>query len=163
MEVWIKPLTWWTTTWSCHQVVFHHVNGFFIPLDRSGFIWFHLYTLRRKCLNGWNSPVMIKWLSNLYISPTDPPENVILTAVPAGDVTIGSSVTFTCSSNGSHPPIHDYRINKDDTGEVVKENTMTISNIQPSHSGTYFCYARNSIDRVRSPSVTVNVQCEFLI
>ena len=99
-----------------------------------------------------------------HLSPIDGPKNVMLSVNPRGDVIIGSSVTFTCSSSGSNPPIQSYIFFKDNTMLVAERERMTnltISSIKPSDSGTYHCQAKNNIDGVYSPGVRVDVKCEF--
>ena len=96
---------------------------------------------------------------DITVSPTDGPKDVLLSVSPPGDVVQGSSVTFTCSSSGSNPPIQSYIIFKDNT-LVSQKEMFTISNIQPSDSGTYSCQAENNIATVTSPGLTVDV-CEY--
>ena len=96
------------------------------------------------------------------VSQTDAPKDVLLAVSPRGHVVNGSSVTFTCSSSGSNPPIQSYIIFKDTT-LVSQKEMFTISNIQPSDSGTYSCQAENNIATVTSPGLTVDVHCEYFI
>ncbi|XP_049439853.1 B-cell receptor CD22-like isoform X1 [Epinephelus fuscoguttatus] len=89
------------------------------------------------------------------------PSNVTLSMSPS--VVKGSSVTFTCSSD-ANPPVTQsgYRLYKD-RHFISSGQNHTISDIQPSHSGLYYCQAWNNISRrgtslINSTEVHLDVQ-----
>ncbi|XP_070823319.1 B-cell receptor CD22-like [Chaetodon trifascialis] len=91
------------------------------------------------------------------------PEKVTLSMSPSGDVVKGDSVTFTCSSD-ARPPVAQsgYGLYKD--GHLISSGqSHTISDIQHSHSGLYYCQAWNNISRrgidfINSTEVQLDVQ-----
>ncbi|KAM8735990.1 B-cell receptor CD22-like isoform 1-T2 [Acanthopagrus schlegelii] len=91
------------------------------------------------------------------------PEKVTLSMNPSGDIVKGSSITFSCSSDAS-PPVtqRGYSLYKD--GHFVRSGqSHTISDVQPSHSGMYYCQAWNNISRrgddlMKSAEVHLDVQ-----
>ncbi len=106
-------------------------------------------------------------LNILIFSPSDAPKEVTLSASPSGDVVKGGSVTFTCSSD-ANPPVTQsgYDLFKD--GHFISSGqTHTISDLQPSHTGLYYCQASNNIswrgiDSINSTEVHLDVQCEYV-
>ncbi|XP_036931176.1 B-cell receptor CD22-like isoform X2 [Acanthopagrus latus] len=91
------------------------------------------------------------------------PEKVTLSMNPSGDIVKGSSITFSCSSDAS-PPVtqRGYSLYKD--GHFVRSGqSHAISDVQPSHSGMYYCQAWNNISRrgndlMKSAEVHLDVQ-----
>ncbi|KAG8010257.1 B-cell receptor CD22 [Nibea albiflora] len=91
------------------------------------------------------------------------PDKVTLSMSPSGEAVKGSSVTFKCSSD-ANPPVTQsgYSLYKD--GHVISSGqNHTISDIQPSHSGLYYCQAGNKISRrgidfINSTEINLNVQ-----
>uniref|UniRef100_A0A3Q3W3N9 Ig-like domain-containing protein n=1 Tax=Mola mola TaxID=94237 RepID=A0A3Q3W3N9_MOLML len=88
------------------------------------------------------------------------PEKVSLSMSPPRDVVKGGPVTFTCSSD-ARPPVEGggYGLYKD--GHLVSsEQSHSISEVQPAHSGRYHCQARNGVSRrgSSSPEVPLHVQ-----
>lgn len=114
---------------------------------------------------------VIRWLTELCKAkhpdlPSDAPEKVTLSVSPSGDAVKGSWVTFTCSSDASPPVTHSgYSLYKD--GHFVTSGqSHNISDIQPAHSGLYYCQAWNSvswrgIDLINSTEVLLDVQCMY--
>ncbi|XP_041845004.1 B-cell receptor CD22-like [Melanotaenia boesemani] len=91
------------------------------------------------------------------------PEKVTLAVSPSGDIIIGDTVTFTCSSDASPPVAQSgYSLYKD--GEFISlGSTFVISDIQPSQSGRYHCQASNGIsqrgsDLFYSEEINLDVQ-----
>lgn len=86
---------------------------------------------------------------------------------PSGDVVKGSSMTFSCSSDASPPVTHSgYGLYKD--GHFVGSGqNHTISDIQPAHSGLYYCQAWNSVSWrgiyfINSTEVLLDVLCMYV-
>lgn len=118
---------------------------------------------------GVNAPQ--KWLNCrivhfLFISsPTDAPDKVKLSVGSSGVIVQGGTVTFACSSD-ANPPVTQsgYGLYKD--GELVSSGqSHNISDIQPGHSGRYYCQAWNNVSRmgidlVNSTEVVLDVKCE---
>ena len=86
---------------------------------------------------------------------------------PSGDIVKGSSITFSCSSDAS-PPVtqRGYSLYKD--GHFVSSGqSHAISDVEPSHSGMYYCQAWNNISRrgndlMKSAEVHLDVQCKYV-
>ncbi|XP_041648472.1 B-cell receptor CD22-like [Cheilinus undulatus] len=75
------------------------------------------------------------------------PRGVSLSVNPSSMVVKGRSVTLTCRSE-ANPPVgySGYRLYKD--GRLISSGpTYTISDVQPSHSGLFWCQAWNNIRR----------------
>ena len=108
--------------------------------------------------------LIIKGLNILIFSQSDAPSKVTLSVSPSA--VKGSSVTFTCSSD-ANPPVtqRGYSLYKD--GRFVSSGqNHTISDIQPSHSGLYYCQAwnnvsRRGVDQINSTAVALGVQCKY--
>ncbi|XP_019112341.2 B-cell receptor CD22-like isoform X1 [Larimichthys crocea] len=91
------------------------------------------------------------------------PAKVKLSVSPSGEAVKGTSVTFNCSSD-ANPPVTQsgYSLYKD--GHFISSGQKhTISDIQPSHSGLYYCQAGNNISRrginfINSTEIHLNVQ-----
>ncbi|KAM4633822.1 V-set and immunoglobulin domain-containing protein 1-like [Polymixia lowei] len=84
------------------------------------------------------------------------PKKVNLSISTSGDVIKGSSVTFTCSSH-ANPAVKemDYSLYKDaQLARLASGQHHIISNVQPSHSGLYYCKAWNDVPE--NTSVTVD-------
>ncbi|XP_008285116.1 B-cell receptor CD22-like isoform X1 [Stegastes partitus] len=73
------------------------------------------------------------------------PKKVTLTVSSPGDVVKGDTVTFRCSSD-ANPPVTErgYSLYKD--GQFISSGQKhSISDVQPGHSGRYYCQAWNNI------------------
>ncbi|XP_073340634.1 B-cell receptor CD22-like [Pagrus major] len=91
------------------------------------------------------------------------PEKVTLSMSPSGDIVTGSSMILSCSSDASPPVTQSgYSLYKD--GHFIRSGqSHTISDVQPSHSGLYYCQAGNNISRrgkdfIKSAEVHLDVQ-----
>ncbi|KAM7420326.1 hypothetical protein PAMA_014849 [Pampus argenteus] len=91
------------------------------------------------------------------------PKNVTLSMSPPGDVFKGSSVAFSCSSEANPPVVQSgYSLYKD--GQFISSGqNYTITDIQPSHSGRYYCQTWNNISWmgikfINSAEVNLDVQ-----
>ncbi|XP_076006323.1 sialoadhesin-like [Genypterus blacodes] len=85
------------------------------------------------------------------------PKEVTLSLSPSAIIR-GSSVDFTCSSD-ANPVVTQsgYSVYKD--GQLTSTGQKhTISNIQPAHSGQYYCQAQNGISVSKSPEVNLDVK-----
>ncbi|XP_067366721.1 B-cell receptor CD22-like [Channa argus] len=91
------------------------------------------------------------------------PKKVTLSVSPSGNIIKGSSVTFTCSSD-ANPSVEQSGYSLYRGGQLISAGqSHTISDIEPSHSGLYFCQASNNIrqrgvDVTNSSEVHVDVQ-----
>ncbi|XP_072316729.1 B-cell receptor CD22-like [Eucyclogobius newberryi] len=90
------------------------------------------------------------------------PNNVMLSISPSEDIIQGSAVSFTCSGE-ANPPVtpNGYRLFKD--GHLIRSGpNHSISEVQPSDSGQYYCQASNNItwkgsNLFQSTETTINV------
>lgn len=117
------------------------------------------------CSNDWwlNSVRLNVWI----FSRSDAPEKVTLSMSPSGDIAKGSSMTFSCSSDAS-PPVRQtgYSLYKDEN-LIRSGQSHTISDVQPGHSGMYYCQAWNNISRrgndlMKSAEVHLDVHCKYV-
>ncbi|XP_076006591.1 uncharacterized protein LOC143000960 isoform X5 [Genypterus blacodes] len=85
------------------------------------------------------------------------PKEVTLSLSPSAIIK-GSSVDFTCSSD-ANPVVTQsgYSVYKDGQLTSTGQN-HTIANIQPAHSGQYYCQAQNGISVSKSPEVNLDVK-----
>ncbi|KAF7656986.1 hypothetical protein LDENG_00033300 [Lucifuga dentata] len=90
------------------------------------------------------------------------PKKVTL-SVSRSHVVKGSSMTFACSSDANPAVTHSgYSLHKD--GEFISSGeNYSISDVQPSHSGRYYCQAQNGISNngvnfTESTKVDLDVQ-----
>ncbi|XP_052103319.1 hemicentin-1-like [Mytilus californianus] len=94
---------------------------------------------------------------------------VVTTPTSAYTVTIGDSVTMTCSvtANPQHTTVYwqyisgglstNVNIGGRFSGSSVNSPSLTISNVQLSNQGTYVCYATNSVGTGRGANVILLV------
>ncbi|XP_065150151.2 B-cell receptor CD22-like [Paramisgurnus dabryanus] len=144
--------------------------------DRSTFIWFKntqllsersarnnqliLQSVRREDSGNYSCAVQGHKLTSphQYINVIYPPEEICVLVNPSGEIMEGDSVNLTCSSE-SNPPVQIYswfKVNK--TSSVGSGQTYSITNINSSHSGWFYCEAQNDIGSQRSAAVSVNVK-----
>ncbi|XP_036412894.1 B-cell receptor CD22-like [Colossoma macropomum] len=72
-----------------------------------------------------------------------PPKSVSVSISPSGEITEGSSVTLTCSSDG-YPPVKIYTWFKEGgTSPVGSGHSYSIISISADHTGLYYCEAQN--------------------
>ncbi|KAM6995355.1 B-cell receptor CD22-like [Tautogolabrus adspersus] len=91
------------------------------------------------------------------------PREVSLSVSPSSEVLKESAVTFKCSSDANPTVTHNgYSLHKG--GHLISSGAnYSISDIQPSHSGLFWCQAWNNISRrgvdlINSTAVHLNVQ-----
>lgn len=94
------------------------------------------------------------------------PKNVVLSMSPSHNVTLGSTVIFTCSSEANPSVSHSgYHLFKD--GHLIGSGPdHIISEVQLSDSGQYCCQAGNQIiwkgSRLfQSSKTNLNIQCKY--
>ncbi|XP_073722528.1 B-cell receptor CD22 isoform X2 [Misgurnus anguillicaudatus] len=95
--------------------------------------------------------------SAVTLNVSYPPKKVTASIIGSGEIMEGDSVTLTCSSE-SNPPVHNYtwfKVNK--TSSVGSGQTYSITNINSSHSGWFYCEAQNEVGSQRSVAVSVTV------
>nr|XP_055033210.1 carcinoembryonic antigen-related cell adhesion molecule 5-like [Misgurnus anguillicaudatus] len=96
--------------------------------------------------------------SHHYINVIYPPEETCVVVNPSGEIMEGDSVNLTCSSE-SNPPVHNYSWFKvNETSSVGSGQTYSITNINSSHSGLFYCEAQNKVGSQKSDAVSVNVK-----
>ncbi|XP_065130598.1 B-cell receptor CD22-like [Paramisgurnus dabryanus] len=85
------------------------------------------------------------------------PKNVTASISGSGEIMEGDSVTLTCSSE-SNPPVQIYTwFKENETSSVGSGQTYSITNINSSHSGWFYCEAQNEVGSQRSAAVSVTV------
>ncbi|XP_073716219.1 B-cell receptor CD22 [Misgurnus anguillicaudatus] len=106
-----------------------------------------------KSINELGKKISAVTLNVLY-----PPKNVTASISGSGEIMEGDSVTLTCSSE-SNPPVHTYSwFKENETSSVGSGQTYSITNINSSHSGWFYCEAQNKYGSQRSDAVSVNVK-----
>uniref|UniRef100_A0A3P9CD63 Ig-like domain-containing protein n=1 Tax=Maylandia zebra TaxID=106582 RepID=A0A3P9CD63_9CICH len=73
----------------------------------------------------------------------DPPRLPSVSVSPSAEIVEGSSVTLTCSSD-ANPAANYTWYKEDDESPKASGQNFTITDIQPEHSGSYYCVAQNS-------------------
>nr|XP_055033326.1 B-cell receptor CD22-like [Misgurnus anguillicaudatus] len=144
--------------------------------DRSTFIWFKntqslsqrtnrnneliLQSVTREDSGNYSCAVQGHNLTSPhhYINVIYPPEETRVLVNPSGEIMEGDSVNLTCSSE-SNPPVQIYSWFKvNETSSVGSGQTYSITNINSSHSGLFYCEAQNEVGSQRSANVSVNVK-----
>uniref|UniRef100_A0AAY4AGF7 Ig-like domain-containing protein n=1 Tax=Denticeps clupeoides TaxID=299321 RepID=A0AAY4AGF7_9TELE len=102
--------------------------------------------------------------SNLTSAPvsfliTYPPQKVTLHVTPSGPLKEGDNVTLRCSADGNPPPSR-YIIHLKVSGEVMVEDSYTLTMVKRSHSGEYHCSPADNSSLLDSQ--TLEVLCEIL-
>ncbi|OCT55919.1 hypothetical protein XELAEV_18000446mg [Xenopus laevis] len=98
-----------------------------------------------------------KVIKTVVLNIQYPPKGVrILPETSTITIREGEEVPLECSAESSNPPIVRYQWYK--SNNKVTEDK---SHYKARESGTYYCAAENEIDRTRSTSVTINVQCKY--
>ncbi|XP_056622972.1 sialoadhesin-like [Triplophysa dalaica] len=88
----------------------------------------------------------------------DPPEKTSVSISSSGVIVEGDSVNLTCSSE-SNPPVHNYSWFKENqTSSVGSGQTFSITNINSSLSGWFYCVAQNKHGSQRSAAVSLTVK-----
>ncbi|XP_073716174.1 B-cell receptor CD22-like [Misgurnus anguillicaudatus] len=86
------------------------------------------------------------------------PRNVVASISGSGEIMEGDSVNLTCSSE-SNPPVQIYSWFKvNETSSVGSGQTYSITNINSSNSGWFYCEAQNEVGSQRSAAVLINVK-----
>uniref|UniRef100_A0A3Q3EQ35 Ig-like domain-containing protein n=1 Tax=Labrus bergylta TaxID=56723 RepID=A0A3Q3EQ35_9LABR len=88
------------------------------------------------------------------------PRKVSLSVSPSSEVLKGSAVTFTCSSDANPTVTHNgYSLHKD--GHLISSGANhSISDIQPSYSGLFWCQARNTVGETNSTEVLLTISAK---
>ncbi|XP_073670618.1 B-cell receptor CD22-like [Paramisgurnus dabryanus] len=87
-----------------------------------------------------------------------PPKKVTASISGSVEIMEGDSVNLTCSSE-SNPPVQIYSWFKEkETSSVGSGQTYSITNINSSHSGWFYCEAQNDVGSQRSAAVSLNVK-----
>ncbi|XP_031588957.2 B-cell receptor CD22 [Oreochromis aureus] len=87
------------------------------------------------------------------------PRFTSITVFPVGEVSEGSSVTLTCSSDAA-PPVESFAWFKDMESGSIPDSfrpQLHLSNLKYTDRGEYFCVARNSLGTDRSKALLLNV------
>ncbi|KAL1281685.1 hypothetical protein QQF64_000488 [Cirrhinus molitorella] len=86
-----------------------------------------------------------------------PPKSVSVSVSPSAEVVEGDSVTLSCSSDANPPALNFSWFKENQTSAVGSGQSFSISSFNSSHSGRYYCEARNQYGSQRSSSVSVTV------
>ncbi|XP_073716116.1 pregnancy-specific beta-1-glycoprotein 8-like [Misgurnus anguillicaudatus] len=90
-----------------------------------------------------------------------PPKNVMASISGSDEIMEGDSVNLTCI-NESNPPVQIYSWFKvNETSSVGSGQTYSITNINSSHSGWFYCEAQNEVGSQTSAAVLVTVNRRF--
>ncbi|XP_073716171.1 B-cell receptor CD22-like [Misgurnus anguillicaudatus] len=85
------------------------------------------------------------------------PRNVVVSISGSGEIMEGDSVNLTCRSE-SNPPAQIYSwFKKNETSSVGSGQTYSITNINSSNSGWFYCEAQNEVGSQRSSAISVTV------
>ncbi|XP_073716123.1 B-cell receptor CD22-like [Misgurnus anguillicaudatus] len=94
---------------------------------------------------------------DVYLSVEYPPGKTSVSISGSGEIMEGDSVNLTCSSE-LNPPAQNYNWFKvKETSSVGSGQTFSITNINSSHSGWYYCEAQNEVGSQRSSATSVTV------
>ncbi|XP_050958628.1 B-cell receptor CD22-like isoform X1 [Labeo rohita] len=84
-----------------------------------------------------------------------PPKDVSVSISPSGEIVEGDSVTLICSSDSNPPALNFSWFKENQTSAVGSGQSFSISSVNSSHSGCYYCEAQNKYGSQRSASVSV--------
>uniref|UniRef100_A0A8C1QLG0 Ig-like domain-containing protein n=1 Tax=Cyprinus carpio TaxID=7962 RepID=A0A8C1QLG0_CYPCA len=87
-----------------------------------------------------------------------PPKSVSVSISPSGEIVEGDSVTLSCSSDSNPPALNFSWFKENQSSAVGSGQSFIISSFNSSHSGRYYCEARNQHGSQRSASVSVSVK-----
>ncbi|KAL0202768.1 hypothetical protein M9458_000786, partial [Cirrhinus mrigala] len=77
---------------------------------------------------------------------------------PSGEIVEGDSVTLICSSDSKPPALNFTWFKENQNSSVGSGQSFSISSVNSSHSGRYYCEAQNKYGSQRSASVSVTVK-----
>lgn len=72
----------------------------------------------------------------------------------------GRSVALLCSGR-ANPPATNYTWYKDGVKDKESGQTLVIPAVNLSHSGSYYCEAKNDLGEERSTTIQLDVQCKW--
>ncbi|XP_073697988.1 B-cell receptor CD22-like [Garra rufa] len=87
-----------------------------------------------------------------------PPKSVSVSISPSAEIVEGDSVTLICSSDSNPPALNFSWFKENQTLAVGSGQSFSISSVNSSHSGRYYCEAQNEYGSQRSASVSVTVK-----
>ncbi|KAA0721820.1 Myelin-associated glycoprotein [Triplophysa tibetana] len=100
----------------------------------------------------------VKYSEAVMLNVMFAPRNVVASISSSGVIVEGDSVTLTCSSE-SNPPVHIYSWFKENqTSSVGSGQTFSITNINSSLNGWFYCVAQNKHGSQRSAAVSLAVK-----
>lgn len=79
---------------------------------------------------------------------------------PSGDILKGMSLTLTCSADVKLGVNYTW-YKSPDSQPHTKDQNLTLTSIQTSDSGVYYCTAENEMMKKTSESFDVDVKCEY--
>lgn len=97
----------------------------------------------------------------MFVFPV-PPKDTTVIVDPDGPILEGSSVTLLCRSR-ANPPVTNYTWYKDDEEDKEPGLILAINGVDPSHSGDYYCAAKNELGEDTSAAIQLDIQCKFIL
>ncbi|XP_042559538.1 B-cell receptor CD22-like isoform X2 [Clupea harengus] len=95
--------------------------------------------------------------STVHLQVSYRPKNTVVVIEPPGQITEGSRVTLTCSTD-ANPPAHDYRwFKKGRNTHLSNSETLSFSPVRYEERGEYSCQATNTYGSTASPSTSLRV------
>ncbi|XP_078351543.1 fibroblast growth factor receptor 3-like isoform X2 [Oculina patagonica] len=91
---------------------------------------------------------------SVYLLVNYPPQQVTVTPNPA-DVKLTQSITLTCDADGFPKPSYSWKFNGKLNG--IRQNTVTVTNVDVNDAGNYTCVAKNDFGNKETTRV-VNVE-----
>ncbi|KAM9309036.1 myelin-associated glycoprotein-like isoform 2-T3 [Pholidichthys leucotaenia] len=95
--------------------------------------------------------------SVLQIDVQFSPKGTTVIVDPKGPILAGTSVSLLCSSR-SNPPVTNYTWYRDDEEARELRQMLVIDPVDPSHSGDYYCAAKNDLGEENSTTIQLDVE-----
>lgn len=94
---------------------------------------------------------------------SDSPRQITVTSSPDPAVVAqGQRITLHCWANGHPYPFYYWKVNGNSL-DGANWGTLTITNAKVKDAGNYTCEASNFLGSKESTTITVNVQCKYML